>query len=133
MNYDLLKAEYLKRDWLLSHVQRDDGWKGGTLPVPFKGQQASSVSFGALTADTDVAIEDIEDEFGETIADYTPYLKERCLSVTQENILPIYFHLSIFSDNKLNLLANSDIFVFPTYYPPEGHPWVIVEAISAVI
>ena len=58
LNYDLLKAEYLKRDWLLNNVQRDDGWKGGTLIVPFKGQQASSVKWGGLTAESDVAIDD---------------------------------------------------------------------------
>ena len=32
---------------------------------------------------------------------------------------------------KFELLAGSDIFVFPTYYPNEGHPWVIVEAMCA--
>lgn len=52
---DLLKQEFLKRDWLLNNVEKDDGWKGGTLPVPFKGQQASSLQFGGLTDATDVA------------------------------------------------------------------------------
>lgn len=32
---------------------------------------------------------------------------------------------------KMNLFKNADIFVFPTYYPMEGHPWVIVEAMAA--
>jgi glycosyltransferase involved in cell wall biosynthesis len=32
---------------------------------------------------------------------------------------------------KLDLFSSADIFVFPTYYPPEGHPWVIVEAMAA--
>jgi glycosyltransferase involved in cell wall biosynthesis len=32
---------------------------------------------------------------------------------------------------KYELLNNADIFVFPTYYPPEGHPWVIIEAMAA--
>lgn len=50
LDYDLMKAEYLSRDWLLSNVERDDEWKGGTIPVPFKGAQASSITFGGLTA-----------------------------------------------------------------------------------
>ena len=32
---------------------------------------------------------------------------------------------------KNNILVNSDIFVFPTFYRNEGHPWVIVEAMAA--
>ena len=32
---------------------------------------------------------------------------------------------------KLNVLHSADVFVFPTYYPMEGHPWVIVEAMAA--
>lgn len=32
---------------------------------------------------------------------------------------------------KTDLFKNADIFVLPTYYPMEGHPWVIVEAMAA--
>jgi len=32
---------------------------------------------------------------------------------------------------KLDLLTSVDIFILPTYYPPEGHPWVIIEAMAA--
>ncbi|MEW6331331.1 MAG: glycosyltransferase family 4 protein [Pseudomonadota bacterium] len=32
---------------------------------------------------------------------------------------------------KYDLLRQADMFVFPTYYPPEGHPWAIVEAMAA--
>lgn len=52
---DLMQAELLKRDWLLQHVEKDDGWKGGTLPVPFVGAQATSLQFGSLTDSTDVS------------------------------------------------------------------------------
>ena len=45
LTYDMLKEEFLKRHWLLSNIEIDDGWKGGTLPVPFKGAQASSLKF----------------------------------------------------------------------------------------
>ena len=55
LTYDLLKEEFVKRNWLLSNVEIDDGWKGGTLPVPFKGAQSSSMKFGGLTAEGDVA------------------------------------------------------------------------------
>lgn len=55
LTYDLLKEELLMRHWLLSNVEIDDGWKGGTLPVPFKGAQASSLKFGGLTDENDVA------------------------------------------------------------------------------
>jgi len=33
--------------------------------------------------------------------------------------------------NKTRLLRDADIFAFPTYYPMEGHPWVIVEAMAS--
>lgn len=55
LTYDLLKEEMIKRDYLFSKVEKDDGWKGGTLPVPFKAAGASSVAFGGLSASTDVA------------------------------------------------------------------------------
>jgi len=32
---------------------------------------------------------------------------------------------------KTEALQNANIFVLPTYYPMEGHPWVIVEAMAA--
>jgi hypothetical protein len=54
LNYDLLKEELLKRDYILSKVDRDDDWLGGPLVVPFKAAGASSVSFGGLTASNDI-------------------------------------------------------------------------------
>jgi len=51
----LLKEELIKRDYILSNSQKDDGWKGGKLIVPFKGSGASSVRMGKLTASNDVA------------------------------------------------------------------------------
>lgn len=52
---DLLKEELIKRDWLLTNCEKDDDWKGGKLIVPFKAAGASSVSFGSLTSQTDIA------------------------------------------------------------------------------
>lgn len=52
---ELLKEEMVKRDYILTTVDKDDKWKGGKLPVPFKGSGASSVKFGGLTANSDIA------------------------------------------------------------------------------
>ena len=52
---ELLKEELIKRDFILSNVEKDDGWTGGNLIVPFKAAGASSVSFGQLSASTDIA------------------------------------------------------------------------------
>lgn len=38
---------------------------------------------------------------------------------------------SVVGRAKLDLLLSSDMLVFPTYFPFEGHPWVIVEAMAA--
>lgn len=52
---ELLKEEMMKRDYLLEKVEKDDGWKGGTLIVPFEGQHASSFEFGQLADQADVS------------------------------------------------------------------------------
>lgn len=55
LDISLLKEELVKRDYLLGKVDRDDGWKSGTIPVPFEGQHASSISFGSLSADSNIS------------------------------------------------------------------------------
>lgn len=52
---DLLMEEYIKRDYVLNKIEKRNDWKGGTMPVPFKSQGASSVKFGALTSSTDIS------------------------------------------------------------------------------
>lgn len=52
---DILKEELIKRDYLLQKVQMDKSWNGGELIIPFQGQHASSVEFGALPASNDLA------------------------------------------------------------------------------
>jgi glycosyltransferase involved in cell wall biosynthesis len=44
--------------------------------------------------------------------------------------LPIMIRDIMAGSEKQQAFASSDIFVFPTYYPPEGHPWVIIEAMA---
>lgn len=51
----LLKEELLKRDYILSNIEKDDKWKGGKLIVPFKAAGASSVKMGGLTGATDIS------------------------------------------------------------------------------
>jgi hypothetical protein len=55
LNYSLLKEEIEKRVLILDRCEKDNDWKGGTLPVPFKAAQASSIEFGALSSSTDIA------------------------------------------------------------------------------
>jgi hypothetical protein len=52
---DLLKQEYIKRDYLMQKVNMDESWKGGDLIVPFEGQHASSVEFGSLADAADIS------------------------------------------------------------------------------
>lgn len=51
----MLKEELIKRDYILSNIEKDDKWKGGKLIVPFKAAGASSVSMGGLTAANDIS------------------------------------------------------------------------------
>jgi len=55
LSYDLMKEELIKRDWLLSNIEVEDGWKGGTIPVPFEGAAASSLKYGGLTGQSDIS------------------------------------------------------------------------------
>jgi glycosyltransferase involved in cell wall biosynthesis len=45
--------------------------------------------------------------------------------------LPIRWIGAVSGAEKATCLECADIFVLPTYYPAEGHPWVIVEALAA--
>ena len=58
LNYKVLEEEYIKRDFFLQRCERDEGWKGGTIPVPFKGSCASTITFGGLAAEDDIAEDD---------------------------------------------------------------------------
>ncbi len=51
----LLREELIKRDYILTKVEKKNDWKGGKLIVPFKSAGASSVEFGQLAASTDIS------------------------------------------------------------------------------
>lgn len=57
-------------------------------------------------------------------------VKERCLKIVEEENLPVKFFPPESSKEKFNLMADADIFLFPPR-EPEGHPWVIVEAMAS--
>ncbi len=56
--------------------------------------------------------------------------KQSCLKKIEENQLRITIHTPEKSHQKLQMMSNADIFLFPPR-APEGHPWVIVEAMAA--
>jgi len=51
----LLEEELIKRDYILTNIEKDNNWKGGKLIVPFKASGASSIRMGSLTAANDIA------------------------------------------------------------------------------
>lgn len=59
-----------------------------------------------------------------------PETRQRCVALVEERDLPVAFHGPVTGAGKLRFLADVDIFVF-TPREPEGHPWVIVEALAA--
>ncbi len=59
-----------------------------------------------------------------------PETKHKCLSIIEENKIPVTFFDSSVSKKKFDFLTKSDIFIF-TPREPEGHPWVIVEAMAS--
>lgn len=56
--------------------------------------------------------------------------KLKCLEIVNNNNLPVTFMNSTHPISKFDLLSDADIFLFPPR-EPEGHPWVIIEAMAA--
>lgn len=55
LTLDLMNNEFEKRCYAYQKLEKDNSWKGGTLPVPIKGAQASSIMYGGYTAEADLA------------------------------------------------------------------------------
>lgn len=51
----MIAEEYIKRDWLLSNIEIDNGWQGSKIIVPFRGASASTVEYGQMAASTDIS------------------------------------------------------------------------------
>jgi glycosyltransferase involved in cell wall biosynthesis len=56
--------------------------------------------------------------------------EKECKAIVSENHLPVIFHEPASGEKKMLFFSNADVFVF-TPREPEGHPWVIVEAMAA--
>lgn len=54
----------------------------------------------------------------------------RCTEMVRQSSAPVTFHPPAYGDSKMQHLADADVFVFVPR-EPEGHPWVIVEALAA--
>lgn len=55
MPYSLLEEEMKKRMFFWDKVEKDNGWEEGVLEVPFVGNEASSLLWGSLTPQADIA------------------------------------------------------------------------------
>jgi glycosyltransferase involved in cell wall biosynthesis len=67
----------------------------------------------------------------EVVGEYSDEkLRDEMMRKVEENKLPVGFHPWVDKEKKLEFLSKADIFVFPPC-KPEGHPWVIVEAMAA--
>jgi len=56
--------------------------------------------------------------------------KSNCIRIVKVNKLPVVFHPLAMGRTKWKFFLNADLFIFPPR-DPEGHPWVIVEAMAA--
>ena len=57
-------------------------------------------------------------------------IEKECRLIVDADQLPVAFHEPASGEKKLSFFSNADVFVF-TPRGPEGHPWVIVEAMAA--
>jgi glycosyltransferase involved in cell wall biosynthesis len=55
--------------------------------------------------------------------------KSTCVKIVNDFLLPVNFFPPAIKEEKYKFYSNADIFVFPPR-EPEGHPWVIVEAMA---
>lgn len=56
--------------------------------------------------------------------------RDACERRVNEEALPVTFHLPASGQRKMEFLSQADVFIF-TPRAPEGHPWVIIEAMAA--
>lgn len=92
---DILEEAFVKRDYLLSKVEKDNSWKSGPLIVPFKAAGASSIAFGSLTASNDIGedkfvrgeVSSIKEAWGSMIFNHRDIMEHD--KVSEQNFLKI--------------------------------------------
>ena len=57
-------------------------------------------------------------------------LKKKCVQDVSKYNLPVRFHSPMSGKKKFSFLTDADLFIFVPR-DPEGHPWVIVEALAS--
>jgi len=106
-------ASSRKRVLFLSNLKRTKGTLDLLQAVPEVVSEVDNVEFVFVG---DWPEQDVKIEFESFLAT-NPQLPVTCLGV-------------LTGEDKRKIFSCSDIFVFPTYYPAEGHPWVIIEAMA---
>lgn len=61
---------------------------------------------------------------------YDADTENRCREMVRQDGLPVKFHNPASAEDKAVFFQNAGIFIFPPR-EPEGHPWVIIEAMAA--
>jgi hypothetical protein len=93
----LLSEELIKRDYILSNIEKDQSWKGGKVIVPFKAAGASSMKMGGLTAASDISqhkyvrgsINDYKELWGSMIFDHRDIM-DHSGKITKDSFLKIF-------------------------------------------
>ena len=93
--------------------------------IPSKGIEDILMSLTVLSSENSEALE--LNAFG---AWGSPEFKSHCESLAQKSKTEITFNTSVSGEDKFRQYAEADLFIF-TPREPEGHPWVIVEAMAA--
>lgn len=120
MPYSLLMEEVMKRDYLLTKVEKVQNWMGGEMQVPFLGGAASSYAYGQLTDIADITenrnvlgtVPGYKEIWGSMVFNDSDLARHGNMEQSFIKILPD--QLEMFIDNmkqavSVNLLAGSHI------------------------
>lgn len=110
----VLMEEVVKRDYILSNVEKDNNWLGGDYIVPFKAAGASSIKLGGLSSANDIAedsyirgkVSDYKEAWGSMIFNHADLMQHGALS--EQNLLKILPDaVDQFSDNMRNTISRA--------------------------